>query len=480
MSSGKTGNLSHPSAQAVYRVHTYIVEGIALATRVILVRHGISTYNVLGKVQGHCDESTLTDEGREGARRVGLALQGIRLNAAYSSPLKRARETAEMILSASAQSPDQLPRLQFRDDLKEINLTDWEGMSFDEVKRQFPEKYKVWRDRPHELQMQRSTPDGLLPFYPVPALYEQARQFWQAVLSAHSEETILLVAHSGINRALICTAVGLEATDYPAFGQMNCAINVLNFSGDFGQPVQLESVNLTAHLDIPLPTQREGQTGPRLLLVRHGETDWNREKRFQGQIDVPLNERGRHQSEKAAAFLQDVLIDRAVTSPMLRPKETAEIILKSHPKISLEMDDRLCEISHGLWEGKLEEEIQDVYADELAAWKDAPETVQMPAGENLQQVWERAIAAWESIVATAPTDRPTTTLVVAHDATNKAILCHLINRGARHFWTFKQGNCAVTVIDYPKGCGSTPIIQALNITTHLDSGVLDRTAAGAL
>lgn len=460
----------------ISRFTPIFLEGIALATRVILVRHGISTYNVLGKVQGHCDESTLTDEGREGARRVGLALQGIRFNAAYSSPLKRAKSTAEIILS----TVDHPPVLQFTDDLKEINLSDWEGMAFDEVKQQFPDAHRLWRDRPHELQMQRSTPDGLQPFYPVPALYDQARQFWQTVLPAHEGETILLVAHSGINRALICTAVGLEATDYPAFGQMNCAINVLNFSGKLGQPVQLESVNLTAHLDKPLPTQRAGQTGPRLLLVRHGETDWNRKKRFQGQIDVPLNEQGRRQSEKAAAFLEHVTIDRAVSSPMLRPKETAEIILQSRSHIPLELDERLCEISHGLWEGKLEEEIQDVYADELAAWKDAPETVQMPAGENLQQVWERAIAAWDSIVATAPTDRPTTTLVVAHDAINKAILCYLINRGASHFWTFKQGNCAVTVIDYPKGAGSTPVMQALNITTHLDSGVLDRTAAGAL
>jgi probable phosphoglycerate mutase len=106
----------------------------------------------------------------------------------------------------------------------------------------------------------------------------------------------------------------------------------------------------------------------------------------------------------------------------------------------------------------------------------------MPEGENLQQVWERAITAWTAILDSTPpnlADRPTTTLVVAHDAVNKAILCHLVGQGPEHFWTFKQGNGSVTVIDYVQGVGRRPLIHALNITSHFGS-VLDKTAAGAL
>jgi probable phosphoglycerate mutase len=336
--------------------------------------------------------------------------------------------------------------------------------------------------------MRLATSEGEQEFFPVVDLYRQAEQFWRDTLPQHAGETILLVAHSGINRALIGTAVGLGPADYHALNQANCAISVLNFAGGFGEPVQLESVNLVDHLGKPLPDVRGNHRGPRMLLVRHGETDWNREKRFQGQIDVPLNENGRIQGEKAAFFLKDIPIDRAITSPMLRPKETAELILQFHPDVSLETDDRLKEISHGLWEGKLEEEIQEVYADELAAWKVTPETVQMPAGENLQQVWERAIAAWNEIVASSTGDsrsdphgnRPLTVLVVAHDAVNKAILSGLMGWGPEKFWVFKQGNGAVTVIDYPRGPENRPMLQSLNITTHLGSGVLDKTAAGAL
>ncbi|WP_088891584.1 histidine phosphatase family protein [Leptolyngbya ohadii] len=451
-------------------------------TRVILVRHGESTYNVERRVQGHCDQSDLTEKGQAGARQVGAALQGIKFDAVYSSPLKRAKQTAQLILSSLSDQGTAVPDLRLTDNLKEINLLQWEGLTFDEVEQQYPEGFLLWRDRPLELKMPMETPEGIVDFYPVPALYEQAQQFWQDILPQHLGETILVVAHSAINRCLIGAAVGQGAGSYKAMHQSNCGISVLNFAGGLGDPVQLESVNLTAHLGEPIPKPRKGTKGARFLLVRHGETNWNRDKRFQGQIDVPLNDQGRVQAGQAAEFLKDVTIDRAVSSPMLRPKETAEIILKYHPDITLELDDRLCEISHGLWEGKLEAEIEAEFPGELKQWQIAPETVQMPEGENLQQVWDRVVLAWQDLVASTPEsqgDRPTTVLVVAHDAVNKAILGYLIDRGPETFWVFKQGNGAVTVIDYPQGNQGKPLIHALNITSHL-GGVLDKTAAGAL
>lgn len=424
----------------------------------------------------------MTEAGRAGACQVGTALQDLHFSAIYSSPLKRAKETAEIIQSTLNTNGSAVPPLQFTNNLKEINLTLWEGLSFQEVETQYPEGYKLWRDRPHDLCMTRPTEQGgVEEFYPVRALYDQACDFWKAVLPHHAGDTILVVAHSGINRCLIASAIGAGAESYQVLHQSNCGISVLNFAGQLGDPVQMESLNLTAHLGEPLPRPRTPK-GARFLLVRHGETQWNREKRFQGQIDVPLNEHGRIQAGQAALFLQQVTIDRAMTSPMLRPKETAEIILQKHPGVALERDDNLREISHGLWEGKLEAEIEQEFPGELEQWKTAPETVQMPDGENLQQVWDRAVTAWTALLKSTPAsseDRPYTTLVVAHDATNKALLCYLAGQTPAHFWTFKQGNGAVTVIDYPRGVESKPLIHAMNITTHL-GGVLDQTAAGAL
>ncbi|MEB3224255.1 MAG: histidine phosphatase family protein, partial [Synechococcus sp.] len=236
----------------------------------------------------------------------------------------------------------------------------------------------------------------------------------------------------------------------------------------------------TAHLGVTLPSYRPGHNGLRLLLVRHGETNWNREGRFQGTMDIPLNENGQAQAAKAQAFLKDVNLDFAVTSPMSRPKETAEIILQAHPNVTLATHPQLEEIGHGLWEGKLESEIEADFPGMLQEWKTTPETVQMPEGENLQQVWDRANQAWDEIVTQYSQTPNQVGLVVAHDAINKVILCRVMGLQPKDIWAVKQGNCAVTVIDYLQGADSEPVLQAMNITSHLGFGVIDKTAAGAL
>jgi probable phosphoglycerate mutase len=314
-------------------------------------------------------------------------------------------------------------------------------------------------------------------------LFAQAQPLWAELLEKHEGKTILLVGHSGINRALICSAIGIPITLYHNIQQANCAINVLNFQGvSIADGVQLESLNLVTHLEpisgSPLPPLRKNHNGSRLLLVRHGETEWNRQKRFQGQIDVPLNNNGHAQARRASEFLAKVKIDKAFSSPMLRPKDTALEILSKHGNIKLELFDELKEISHGLWEGKFEHEIESEFPGELALWQSQPETVQMPEGENLQQVWDRVEIVWQKIVESVPAGE--TAIVVAHDAVNKAILCLLFDLTPEKFWIFKQGNGGVSVIDYPQGATGRPILQSGNITTHLSDGILDRTAAGAL
>ncbi|MER3433263.1 MAG: histidine phosphatase family protein [Leptolyngbya sp. ERB_1_1] len=441
-----------------------------MTTRVILVRHGESSYNVEKRAQGHCDLSTLTEKGEKMATQVATALKDLKFDAVYSSPLQRAKRTAELIL-ADLNNP---PPLQTTEDLKEINILLWEGLLFTEVAEKYPEMYAHWHSEPHKVRM--TLPDGS-ELAPVPELYQQAERFWRSTLPQHANQTILIVAHSGINRALINTAIGLEPADYQRFHISNCGISVLNFSGDFGQPVQIESLNVTSHLGETIPKIRPNHKGARLLLVRHGETEWNRQGRFQGQIDVPLNDNGRVQASQAAEFLKSVQIDSAVSSSMMRPEETAEIILKYHPEVELKLRDDLREISHGLWEGKFEAEIEASYPGLLHQWQRHPETVQMPEGENLQQVWDRAVVGWNAIVEAAKPGE--TILVVAHDAINKAILCYVSGLTPAAFWNFKQGNGAVSVIDYVKGTDAPPLLMAMNITTHL-GGVLDKTAAGAL
>ena len=452
-------------------------------TRIILVRHGKSTYNQERRIQGRLDKSILTEAGRSGALQVGDTLSSIAFDAAYTSPLQRAKETAEIILSRLTNPP----QLQPTDQLMEIDLPLWEGMLRQDAIDKFPEAYQQWQKQPDKFSMKLPSADGEIEHFPVLAVFASARQFWKDILSRHRDETILVVGHNGINRALIATASEISPDYYQSIQQSNCGISVINFgtspviTDEQADPkkkfaVQLESLNLTAHTGEIFPKPRDGHRGPRLLLVRHGETDWNKAGKFQGQIDVPLNDNGREQSRRAAEFLKDVKLDFAISSSMLRPKETAEIILKYHGDLQLELRDELREISHGLWEGKFELEIEESYPGLLEEWKTSPETVQMPEGENLQHVWTRAIASWREIVQSVSG----TGIVVAHDAINKAILCHLFGLGPEHFWKFKQGNGAVSVIDYPHGPEGLPVLQAMNVTTHLSGSVFDQTAAGAL
>lgn len=449
-------------------------------TRVIIVRHGESTYNTEKRIQGRSDASKLTEKGRNDAIKVGKALSNISFDAIYTSPLQRAKETADILRHELAINAENSATIETSHKLMEIDLPLWVGMLSAEVKEKFPEDYRIWSEEPDQLKMLLQGAEGTQEYFPVLALYEQARQFWQEILPYHQGETILIVAHNGINRAMLATALSISPSRYHSLQQSNCGISVLNFSGGLGEPVQLESMNQTQHLGGVLPSLRANHQGVRLLLVRHGETEWNRQTKFQGQIDVPLNENGKRQSHLCAEFLKDVDIDFAVSSPMLRPKETAQIILQYHKNVVLEFDDGLKEISHGLWEGKLEKEIEQEFPGELQRWRLTPAEVQMPEGENLQQVCDRSQVAWNSIVKASLAKHLKTGLVVAHDATNKTLLCQILGLSSQHFWNFRQGNGAVTVIDYPSGLGGLPVLQAMNITSHFGGGVLDKTAAGAL
>jgi len=441
-----------------------------LPLRIVLVRHGLSSFNLEHRIQGRDDLSNLTEEGQLQARRTGEALAELPLKAVYSSPLQRASATAAALLASHGTSLSPL----HDDDLLEIDLAPWSGRLRSEVRALDPEQERRWREAPETMELQRA--DGSR-FLPVPELLEQAGRFADRLLARHGDDdTVLVVAHNAILRCLVLHLLGLPASGFLRLRLDNASISVLNVvRGQGGDPaVQLESLNGTSHLGAPLPP---AGVGCRLLLVRHGETDWNREGRFQGQIDIPLNSHGLAQAEAARAFLAPIPLQRAYSSDMARPLRTAEVILASHPGVPLATTRGLREIGHGLWEGRLESEIAAGWPDLLAAWKRSPETVQMPEGETIGEVWDRSLTAWNRIAAGLGPQE--TALVVAHDAVNKTILCALLGLSPADIWTVKQGNGGVTVVDYPRGTTAPPVVTALNLTTHL-GGVIDRTAAGAL
>lgn len=183
----------------------------------------------------------------------------------------------------------------------------------------------------------------------------------------------------------------------------------------------------------------------RILLARHGETPWNAEGRYQGQVDIALSSVGEAQARALGARLADVRIDRAIASPLSRARRTAELALGETRAAMLAFDEGLQEIAHGEWEGLLASEIHARDPDLMQAWRDAPQTVQMPGGESLQDVLDRAWPAFAR--ACADVDDDATVLIVAHDAVNRALLCRVLGMSLSNFWRFRQAPTTLNLLE---------------------------------
>lgn len=197
----------------------------------------------------------------------------------------------------------------------------------------------------------------------------------------------------------------------------------------------------------------------RFILVRHGETHWNREGRYQGQIDTPLSDFGRQQGEWVAQALKNVPFQAAYSSPLSRSYDTAVMCSDSHG-IEVMKDDRLLEINHGEWEGLHADEVKEKYPDLLHQWRTSVPEVTMPGGESIDEVRKRAMEVFEEL---AQKHDGQTVLVVAHDAVNKAVLCDILDIDLSHFWQIKQDNTCINVFEYS---GQWRLVL-LNNTNHL-------------
>jgi len=142
-----------------------------------------------------------------------------------------------------------------------------------------------------------------------------------------------------------------------------------------------------------------------------------------------------------------VHIDRAVASPLKRALRTAELALGDDRLARLTTDAGLMEIAHGTWEGLLAAEIRERDPDRLHAWRHAPHEVLMPEGESLQHVFDRA---WPALARAATgLGEQDTLLVVAHDAVNRVLLCHVLGIPLAKLWTFRQAPTTLNLLEGP-------------------------------
>ena len=238
------------------------------------------------------------------------------------------------------------------------------------------------------------------------------------------------------------------------------------------------------------------------MLLRHGESTFIVEGRFQGAADAPLSPLGERQAALAGARLADPGRSPALPIPPVAPIEivhsplgraaTAEAvraaIVARGGSVPMRAEPGLAEIGQGLWEGAHRTEIESQHGELLAAWRRTPLSANAPGGERVVDAAVRVRAALEGIVARlgeadgshgAGAHPPTVagypgpavadvpwTLLVAHDGIFKVTLLTLLDLPLDRFWTFPFALCGITVVEFRDGRG---ILRAHNLTEHLAS-----------
>jgi broad specificity phosphatase PhoE len=197
-----------------------------------------------------------------------------------------------------------------------------------------------------------------------------------------------------------------------------------------------------------------------IILVRHGQTPWNKDKIFRGSKDIPLNDTGREEARLAGEWLKGETIQAAYCSPLSRARDTAEAIARHHGLPVLDLPG-LTDICYGDWEGLPLTEVKVTYADLYRQWETAPHTVRFPGGETLDEVRARAQEAVEEVVRRHPDQ---TVLLAAHRAVNKVLIVAFIGLDNSHFWRIAQDT---TCINRFHRVGDTWHIMGLNDFCHL-------------
>ncbi len=208
-------------------------------------------------------------------------------------------------------------------------------------------------------------------------------------------------------------------------------------------------------------TRPEYPCGPILYLVRHGETEYNRNKIFQGRSDIPLNDRGIAQAKGLAALLGDIPLTRAFVSPLGRAVRTARIILEDR-NIPQTVEPRLIEIHFGEWEGTPENQVREVWVEDYMDYRNDMSRFHPKNGESARDAQKRAGEWWDEVSKefASPEEH---ILVVAHQSLNAVLACHVAGIDLRDAWTVFKTKPGEVIRILP-----SPIPQISRLTPEIE------------
>ena len=199
-----------------------------------------------------------------------------------------------------------------------------------------------------------------------------------------------------------------------------------------------------------------------MVLVRHGETEWNRVERFRGRTDIELNGTGRRQARAAAQRLSDWQIGAIYSSPLKRALQTAQPIAEACG-LGVAVLEGIADVDYGAWAGLSGEEARVQYPDAYQTWVHTPLLARFPQGESLRQVQARSWSALEEISSAHEGE---TILLVSHVVVNRVLICSALGLVEDAFWRIGQDNAAINVL---QGANGRYLVLLLNDTCHLES-----------
>lgn len=196
------------------------------------------------------------------------------------------------------------------------------------------------------------------------------------------------------------------------------------------------------------------------LLIRHGQTAWNKDVRFRGRTDLPLDETGRAQARRVGERLRREPVAAVYASPLSRAVETARPLAESLG-LAVQPHPGLLDMDYGQWQGLTPEEVSARWPELHHLWQQSPDRVAIPGGESLSAVQDRAVAALSSL---AEEHAGETVALVGHQVVNKAILLAVLGMPLSAFWRIPQDTGCINAFARKSGDWS---LLYMNDTCHL-------------
>jgi broad specificity phosphatase PhoE len=386
---------------------------------VIVVRHGSTDYLEHNLYQGDSDASRLSIDGVEQSRSLNAYLASLMPARVLTSPLSRAVDTARLLI-------DGQHAIETDSRLREVRIGPYAGLKKSCIP---PEVRHQWRDAPDELVLD----DGSRP---LSDLYERIGPLSQNL--RQSGDTTIVVAHNHSGRALQLSLMDLPISAHANFKFSVSGVALLHREAGRSH-LTLYASNLR-HVGPSADAFRAHCEDRRLILVRHGVTDGDVERPYQGNEDHPLNEAGRRQMLNLRGLLQGISPAVVVSSCLRGATESAQLL--PFPGSEPMPDCRLNEYDYGHRTSLGERVVGEQYPKEVDAWESLKVNQPIDSAERLREFSDRVWAGLREVLRHLGSGG--TGVIVAHEVALRIAITLLLDLPLSHAWRFRMTNGAAS------------------------------------